>query len=227
MKFSTVSFLLLAGCSTGIPHEIRGDVYEVKNPFSPNAVDPEVEGVKGLQKRTIDPKGDQALVARGDVYEVKNPFSPNAVDPEVEGVKGLQDRDIKPRDVSNNDPLEARGDIYEVKNPFSPNAVDPEVEGVKGLQERDIDPEEQEEEELGKTLRGRAIDHENDPDSAHLKPRAGGEKVKMDQLTNTRYKKPHAEIALIQAYNKYHKPLPPKLKKIAQHEADLIKNKLG
>ncbi|KAL5599271.1 hypothetical protein FOVSG1_007083 [Fusarium oxysporum f. sp. vasinfectum] len=227
MKFSTVSFLLLAGCSTGIPHEIRGDVYEVKNPFSPNAVDPEVEGVKGLQKRAIDPKGDQALVARGDVYEVKNPFSPNAVDPEVEGVKGLQDRDIKPRDVSHNDPLEARGDIYEVKNPFSPNAVDPEVEGVKGLQERDIDPEEQEEEELGKTLRGRAIDHENDPDSAHLKPRAGGEKVKMDQLTNTRYKKPHAEIALIQAYNKYHKPLPPKLKKIAQHEADLIKNKLG
>src|SRR6478735_10488093 len=109
MKFSTVSFLLLAGCSTGIPHEIRGDVYEVKNPFSPNAVDPEVEGVKGLQRRAIDPKGDQALVARGDVYEVKNPFSPNAVDPEVEGVKGLQDRDIKPKDVSDNDPLEARG----------------------------------------------------------------------------------------------------------------------
>ncbi|QGI79839.1 hypothetical protein CEK25_006568 [Fusarium fujikuroi] len=227
MKFSTVSFLLLAGCSTGIPHEIRGDVYEVKNPFSPNAVDPEVEGVKGLQKRAIDPRGDQALAARGDVYEVKNPFSPNAVDPEVEGVKGLQDRDIKPRDVSDNDPLMARGDIYEVKNPFSPNAVDPEVEGVKGLQKRDIDPEEQEEEELGKTLRGRAIDHENDPESAHLKPRAGGEKVKMDQLTNTRYKKPHAEIALIAAYNKYHKPLPPKLKKIAQHEAALINNKLG
>ncbi|EWG44640.1 hypothetical protein FVEG_05650 [Fusarium verticillioides 7600] len=227
MKFSTVSFLLLTGCSTGIPHEIRGDVYEVKNPFSPNAVDPEVEGVKGLQKRAIDPKGDQALAARGDVYEVKNPFSPNAVDPEVEGVKGLQDRDIKPRDVPDNDPLKARGDVYEVKNPFSPNAVDPEVEGVKGLQERDVDPEEQEEAELGKTLRGRAIDHENDPDSAHLKPRAGGDKVKLDQLTNTRYKQPHAEIALIQAFNKYHKPLPEKLKKIAENEAALVNNKLG
>ncbi|KAF5967878.1 hypothetical protein FCOIX_11678 [Fusarium coicis] len=183
MKFSTVSFLLLASCSTGIPHEIRGDVYEVKNPFSPNAVDPEVEGVKGLQKRAIDPKGDQAIAARGDVYEVKNPFSPNA--------------------------------------------VDPEVEGVKGLQERDIDPEEQEEAELGKTLRGRAIDHENDPESAHLKPRAGGDKVKLDQVTNTRYKQPRAEIALIQAFNKYHKPLPEKLKKVAENEAALVNSKLG
>ncbi|KAF4342348.1 aspartic ase precursor [Fusarium beomiforme] len=193
MKFSTVSFLLLAGCSTGIPHEIRGDV-----------------------------------------YEVKNPFSPNAVDPEVEGVKGLQERDIQSRDISDHDTLEARGDVYEVKNPFSPNAVDPEVEGVKGLQERDIDQEEDdeeeedyEEEEYAKTLRGRAIDHENDPESSHLKPRAGGEKVKLDQLTNTRYQKPHAEIALIQAYNKYNKPLPQKLKKIAQNQDAIPHNKAG
>lgn len=154
MKFSTVSFLLLAGCSTGIPHEIR-DVHEA-------------DGTS------------RALVTRRDDYEVNDTFGH---DPE---------------------------DTHD------------------GMQELDIDPEEQEEIEMGKGLKGRAIDYENDPDSAHLKPRANGEKYTVNQLTNERFKKPHAEIALIMAYNKYRKPLPnSKLKKIADHEAALVNNKLG
>jgi hypothetical protein len=161
MRFSTVSFLLLAGCSTGIPHEIRGGAGgHPEKPLGRTA------------KRSTDLQVDasRALTIRSDGH---------------------------------GDPID-------------------------GTQEEDIDHEELEEIEMGKGLKGRAIDPETDPDSAHLVPRAKGEKVMLDQITNSRYKKPHAEIALIHAYNKYRKPLPNKeLKKIADHEQALVKNKLG
>ncbi|RGP62105.1 aspartic ase precursor [Fusarium longipes] len=161
MKFSTVSLLLLAGCSTGIPHEIRGD----------GGGPPE----KPLRKRSTDLSADasRALVVRRDDHEVED------------------------------DPIDR-------------------------TEEQEMDLDELEEIEMGKGLKGRAIDPETDPDSAHLVPRAKGEKVTLDQITNKRYKKPHAEIALIQAYNKFRKPLPnEKLKKIADHEQAIVNNKLG
>jgi len=177
MRFSTVSFLLLAGCSTGIPHEIRGDVYEVKGAFGDHPEDP----LDGIAERSVKPEAEasRALAAR------------------------------------------APGDVYEVKGAFGDHPEDP----LDGIAERSIDPEEQEEIEMGKGLKGRAIDFDEHP---HLMPRAKGEKVQLDQLENESYKKPHAEIALIHAYNKYRKPLPnKKLQQIANNEAAVVKNKLG
>ncbi|CAG7559239.1 unnamed protein product [Fusarium equiseti] len=177
MRFSTVSFLLLAGCSTGIPHEIRGDVYEVKGAFGDHPEDP----LDGIAERSIKSEvgASRALAAR------------------------------------------APGDVYEVKGAFGDHPEDP----LDGIAERSIDLEEQEEIEMGKGLKGRAIDYDEHP---HLMPRAKGEKVQLEQVENEGYKKPHAEIALIHAYNKYRKPLPNKqLKKIANQEAAIVKNKLG
>jgi hypothetical protein len=168
MKFSTVSFLLLAGCSTGIPHEIPGKVYEVEDAFGPDPESPSEEGVQGLQQRDLDSRGESANVLT----------------------------------------IEARG---ESKRAFRSR-----------LEERVVEPE-----DMDQSLPGQAVDIKTDPDSAHLVPRAKGDKFMLDQLTNDRYKKPHAEIALIHAFNKYHKPLPKKLEKIAKIEADMIKNKLG
>ncbi|CAG1977803.1 unnamed protein product [Fusarium graminearum] len=167
MRFSTVSFLLLAGCSTGIPHEIRGG-HEVNGA----SVDHPEKPLGRAERRSTDLQvdGSRALTVRSDAYE---------------------------------DPID-------------------------GTEEEDNDLEELEEIEMGKGLKGRAIDPETDPDSAHLVPRAKGEKVSLDQLANSRYKKPHAEIALIHAYNKYRKPLPnQELKKIAAQEEAFVKNKLG
>lgn len=167
MRFSTVSFLLLAGCSTGIPHEIRGG-HEVNGA----SVDHPEKPLGRAERRSTDLQvdGSRALTVRSDAYK---------------------------------DPID-------------------------GTEEEDIDLEELEEIEMGKGLKGRAIDPETDPDSAHLVPRAKGEKVSLDQLANSRYKKPHAEIALIHAYNKYRKPLPnQELKKIAAQEEAFVKNKLG
>jgi hypothetical protein len=164
MKFSTVSFLLLAGCSTGIPHEIRGNVYEVEGAFGPH---PESLNA-GLQQRSLDSEAESANVLT----------------------------------------LEAHG---EVKRAFRSR-----------LEERVVEPE-----DMDQGLPGRAVDTSTDSDSAHLVPRAKGDKFMLDQVTNDKYKKPHAEIALIQVYNKYHKPLPKKLQKIAKIESDMIKNKLG
>jgi hypothetical protein len=170
MRFSTVSFLLLAGCSTGIPHEIRGDGRQVRRTSRDHTEEP----LDRRAKRSTDLQVDssRALTVRSD-------------------------------------PLD-------------------------GTEEWDIDPEELEEIEMGKGLKGRAIDPETDPDSAHLVPRATGKDKKkgerdtLKQITNERYRKPHAEIALIHAYNKYRKPLPnEKLKKIADHEQALVNNKLG
>ncbi|KAM0299357.1 hypothetical protein HYE67_007796 [Fusarium culmorum] len=167
MRFSTVSFLLLAGCSTGIPHEIRGG-HEVNGASGGHPEKPLGRAERRPTDLQVD--GSRALTVRSDAYE---------------------------------DPID-------------------------GTEEEDIDLEELEEIEMGKGLKGRAIDPETDPDSAHLVPRAKGEKVSLDQLTNSRYRKPHAEIALIHAYNKYRKPLPnQELKKIAAQEEAFVKNKLG
>lgn len=168
MKFSTVSLLLLAGCSTGIPHEIPGKVYEVEDAFGPDPESPSEEGVQGVQKRDLDSKGESANVLT----------------------------------------IESRG---EAKRAFRSR-----------LEGRVVEPE-----DMDQSLPGRAVDTKTDPDSAHLVPRAKGDKFMLDQLTNDNYKKPHAEIALIHVYNKYRKPLPKKLQKIAKIESDMIKNKLG
>ncbi|KAH6964493.1 aspartic peptidase domain-containing protein [Fusarium avenaceum] len=168
MKFSTVSLLLLAGCSTGIPHEIPGKVYEVEDAFGPDPETPSEEGVQGVQQRDLDSRGEFANVPT----------------------------------------IEARG---EARRAFRSR-----------LEERVVEPE-----DMDQSLPGRAVDPETDPDSAHLVPRAKGDKFMLDQLSNDKFKKPHAEIALIHVYNKYRKPLPKKLQKIAKIEADMIKNKLG
>jgi hypothetical protein len=169
MRFSTVSFLLLAGCSTGIPHEIRSDAREVNGASEDHPEKPLGRTAKRSADLGVD--ASRALTVRSDTYD------------------------------------------------------DP-IEGTE--EEEDVDHEELEEIQMGKGLKGRAIDPETDPDSAHLKPRAKGEKVSLGQISNSRYKKPHAEIALIHAYNKYRKPLPNKeLEKIADREQDLVKNKLG
>ncbi|KAH6977916.1 aspartic peptidase domain-containing protein [Fusarium venenatum] len=147
MRFSTVSFLLLAGCSTGIPHEIRGGAHEVN-------------GAGGHPEKPLGRTANRSTDLQVDASRA----------------------------------LTVRSDDYD----------DP----IDGTEEEDIDHEELEEIEMGKGLKGRAIDPETDPDSAHLKP--------------------HAEIALIHAYNKYRKPLPnAELRKIADHEQALVKNKLG
>ncbi|KAL6925324.1 hypothetical protein FSST1_002598 [Fusarium sambucinum] len=167
MRFSTVSFLLLAGCSTGIPHEIRGGAHKVN-------------GAGGYPEK---PLGRTAK---------------RSTDLQVDASRALT----------------VRSDDY----------GDP----IDGTEEEDIDHEELEEIEMGKGLKGRAIDPETDPDSSHLVPRAKGDKVTLDQVSNSRYKKPHAEIALIHAYNKYRRPLPnDELKKIAAQEEVIVKNKLG
>ncbi|KAF5663512.1 hypothetical protein FHETE_7459 [Fusarium heterosporum] len=169
MKFSTVSFLLLAGCSTGIPHEIRDSV-DVEDTFGPH-----VGELREYEKRSLDIETDSvnfvSLEARDDVDQDEDEF-------EFDSDSSLEDRAIEPEDMDQKSP-------------------------------------------------GQVIDHKADPEHAHLKPRAKGQEYKLDQLTNQHYKKPHAEIALIQAFNKYHKPLPKKLRKIAQFESDKINNKLG
>ncbi|KAF5021306.1 hypothetical protein F66182_6704 [Fusarium sp. NRRL 66182] len=77
-------------------------------------------------------------------------------------------------------------------------------------------------------LSGRAVDTESiHEDNSHLVPRAKGKKFTLEEVTNEDYKPPHAEVALIQAFNKYHKPLPKRLQTVANKQAGIIKNKLG
>ncbi|KAF4948237.1 hypothetical protein FSARC_13783 [Fusarium sarcochroum] len=130
-------------------------------------------------------------------------------------------------------PHEVRGgEVYEVGGAFGKNPEDPS----DGIAERDLSHEIREVYEVGGAfgknpedpsdgIAERAVSPE--AEHPHLVPRANGRKFSLDQVTNDRFRKPHAEIALIQAYNKYHKPLPKKLEQIAQQEAAIIHNKLG